>query len=66
MSDTQATTTLPVPRTCEDKDCSDRPTVATIVTGDIGDPGIAVYCDDCADDRDDSKYHTPVGEVTIG
>lgn len=66
MSDTNAVTTIPVSRTCEDKDCKQPAEVATVVTGEYGKDGIAVYCNSCAGDRDVSENHTPVGTVEVG
>lgn len=63
MNDTQAITTVPVSRTCEDADCHRPAEIATIVTGDYGADGIAVYCEECAADRDDSANHTAIAEV---
>lgn len=58
------TVTLPVSRQCEHKDCDDDPTTAYVVTGQVGKDGIAVYCDEHADNfADPSSHHTTIAPL---
>lgn len=49
---------------CERHDCTKPSEVVTVVTGDIGEDGIAAYCAYHADMFEDRDSHTPIGEVT--
>lgn len=58
------TATIAVSRQCEYKKCNGSPTNAYVITGDVGEDGIAVYCErhseEWADGRDS---HTAVTTV---
>jgi len=55
---------IPVAETCEQKDCSADPTVAYLVAADYGKDGVAVYCENHADEFADPRdTHTAIGEV---
>jgi hypothetical protein len=63
MSIGSAVTILPVAETCERNDCTQKATVAMIVTGEYGVDGIGAYCDDHAHELEEKDSHTTVGEV---